>query len=64
MLLGLRAPGRAYQLMIGQPRAYVSARLARARTSASPGSMLSASLWLRPSLQGVKIIAVGTCRAT
>jgi hypothetical protein len=32
--------------------------------SASPGSMLSASLWDSPSLQGVKIIAVGTWRAT
>src|SRR4051812_19862998 len=49
------------------------ARFARASTtskrtwhpaSASSGSMLSASLWDRPSLQGVKIIAVGTWRAT
>ena len=50
-----------------------SARLARASTasnstwqpaSASSGMMLSASLWDRPSLQGVKIMAVGTRRAT
>ena len=50
-----------------------SARLARASTasnstwqpaSASSGSMLSASLCESPSLQGVKIIAVGTLRAT
>ena len=32
--------------------------------SASSGSMLSASLCESPSLQGVKIIAVGTLRAT
>ena len=62
------APGRRTIIQRG-----ASTRFARATTasnstwqpaSASSGSMLSASLWLSPSLHGVKIIAVGTCRAT
>ena len=45
-------------------RASTASNSTCAPASASSGSMLSASLCDSPSLHGVKIIAVGTCRAT
>jgi hypothetical protein len=45
-------------------RASTASNSTCAPASASSGWMLSASLCDNPSLHGVKIIAVGTCRAT
>ncbi len=57
-------PGRALRYAVRFARATTASNSTWQPASASSGRMLSASLWLRPSLQGVKIMAVGTLRAT